>query len=103
MLSAAGFHMVQADTPGRQQELASRTPLKVRYYFLNGRPHYWFADPDVCNCVYIGNEAAFQKYQQLKIQQQTVQREEETAAMNENAAQEEQFNWMLWPPGPFVY
>jgi len=26
-----------------------------------------FADPYVCNCVYIGNEADFQKYQQLKL------------------------------------
>ena len=103
MLSAAGFHMLPPDTPQREQELASHTPLKMRYHFSNGKPHYWFADPYVCNCVYVGNEAEFQKYQQLKIQQQTAQREEEAAAMNENAAQEEQFNWMLWPPGPFAY
>src|SRR5690349_920589 len=33
LLSAAGFHMAPADTPQRQQELASHTPLKMRYYF----------------------------------------------------------------------
>ena len=38
LLSAAGFHMVLADTPQRQHELASHTPLKVRYYFANGKP-----------------------------------------------------------------
>ena len=32
MLSAAGFRMAPADTPQRQQELASHMPLKMRYY-----------------------------------------------------------------------
>lgn len=103
MLSAAGFHMLQADTPQRQQELASHTPLKMRYYFANGKPHYWLADPYVCNCVYIGNEADYQNYQQLKLQRQMVEREQAAAAMNENAAEAEQFNWMTWPPSPFFY
>ncbi len=102
MLSAAGFHMVPADTAERQQELKAHTPLKVRYYFANGKPHYWFADPYVCNCVYIGDEAAYQKYQQLKLEQRMVQQAEAAAEMNENAAQLEQFNWMMWP-GPFFY
>jgi hypothetical protein len=103
MLSAAGFHMVPADTPERQQELVSHAPLKIRYYFANGKPHYWLADPYVCNCVYIGNEADYQKYQQLKLQQQIVEREQAAAAMNENAAEAEQFNWAMWPPSPFFY
>jgi hypothetical protein len=103
MLSAAGFHMVPADTAQRQQELASHTPLKMRYYFANGKPHYWFADPYVCNCVYVGNEASFQQYQQLRLEQQMAEREQAAAAMNENAAEEEQFNWMMWPPSPFFY
>jgi hypothetical protein len=103
MLSAAGFHMVQADTADREQELASHTPLKMRYYFANGKPHYWFADPYVCHCVYVGDEASFQKYQQLKLQQQMVEREEAAASMNENAAEAEQFNWGMWPPSPFFY
>ena len=103
MLSAAGFHMVPADTAQRQQELATHTLLKMRYYFANGKPHYWFADPYVCNCVYVGNEASFQQYQQLRLEQQMVEREQAAAAMNENAAEEEQFNWMMWPPSPFFY
>ena len=103
MLSAAGFHMAPADTPQRQQELASHTPLKMRYYFANGKPHYWLADPYVCNCVYIGDEADFQRYQQLKLQQQLVERDEAAAAMNENAVEAEQFNGMMWAPSPYFY
>jgi hypothetical protein len=103
LLSAAGFHMAPADTPQRRQELASHTPLKMRYYFANGKPHYWFADPYLCNCVFVGREAEFQKYQQLKLQQQLVEREQAAAEMNENAAEAEQFNWMMWPPSPYFY
>jgi hypothetical protein len=103
LLSAAGFHMAPADTPQRQQELASHTPLKMRYYFANGRPHYWFADPYLCDCVFVGREAEYQKYQQLKLQQQMVGQEQAAAAMNENAAEAEQFNWMMWPPSPYFY
>jgi hypothetical protein len=103
MLSAAGFHMLPADTPQREQELASHTPLKMRYHFSNGKPRYWFADPYVCNCVYVGNEAEFQKYQQLKLQEQMVEREQVAAEMNENAAEQEQFNFMTWPGSPFIY
>jgi hypothetical protein len=103
MLSAAGFQMLPADTPQREQALTSHTPLKMRYHFSNGKPHYWFADPYVCNCVYVGNEAEFQKYQQLKLQEQMVQREQVAAEMNENAAEQEQFNFMMWPGSPFFY
>jgi hypothetical protein len=103
MLSAAGFHMLPADTPQREQELASHTPLKMRYHFSNGKPHYWLADPYVCNCVYVGNEAEFQKYQQIKLQQLMVEREQAAAEMNENAAEQEQFNFMMWPGSPFFY
>ncbi|HKV53944.1 MAG TPA: hypothetical protein VJN94_04810 [Candidatus Binataceae bacterium] len=103
LLSAAGFHMHPADTPRRQQELTSLTPLKVRYYFGHGKPHYWYADPYVCNCIYVGNQETFEKYEQLKLQQQNVQREQEAAEMNEDAAQQEQMDVMMWPADPFFY
>jgi hypothetical protein len=103
LLSAAGFHMHPADTPRRQQELASMTPLKMRYYFNNGKPHYWFADPYVCDCIFIGSEDSFQKYQELRLQQRTIEREQEVAEMNEDAAQQEQMDLMMWPTDPFFY
>jgi hypothetical protein len=54
------------------------------------------------NCVYVSSEDDYQ-YQQLRLRQQLVNRQEAAAAMNENAAEQEQFNWMMWPPGPFFY
>jgi hypothetical protein len=103
MLSAAGFHIHPADAPQRQEELTSMTPLKVRYYVRDGKLHYWFADPARCQCIYVGNEQNYQTYEQIKLQQQTAQREEAAAMMNEDAAQQEQMNFMMWPADPFFY
>jgi hypothetical protein len=101
MLAAAGFHMLPADTPERLAETQRLTPLKVRYYIDNGKPHYWFNDPVDCHCVYVGGEKNYQQYEQLRLNQQAVRQEAEAAQMNEEAAAQEQMNMMLWP-GPFI-
>lgn len=100
MLAAAGFRMRPADTPAKIDDLKSRTPLKVRYTMQDGRPRYWFADPVVCDCLYVGNERDYQRYEQLRIQERTAQEEEQAAALNEDAAEQEQFNFEMWPVWP---
>jgi hypothetical protein len=102
MLSAAGFHMLAADTLERLAEVQRLTPLQIRYYIANGKPHYWFNDPVDCHCVYIGSEKNYQQYEQIRLSQQAARQEAEAAQMNEEAAQQEQMNMMLWP-GPFLY
>ena len=102
LLSAAGFHMTPASTPSQQNALKTMTPLKVRYYPYKGKLHYWFADPDYCDCLFIGNQTAYDHYEKIRIQQQDVKAEERSAELNEEAAQQEQMDWTLWP-GPFFY
>jgi hypothetical protein len=89
MLSAAGFHMVSADTPARADELNSMTPLKMRYFSQGGKMHYWFADPVVFHCLFVGNENAYQRYQQIKLQERMQQQAAETAMLNEDAAEQD--------------
>jgi hypothetical protein len=101
MLAAAGFHMLPADTPERLAETQRLTPLKVRYYIDNGKPHYWFNDPVNCHCVYVGGEKNYQQYEQIRLNQQAARQEAEAAQMNEEAAAQEQMNMALWP-GPFI-
>ncbi|MGA8644552.1 MAG: hypothetical protein WB650_21810, partial [Candidatus Binatus sp.] len=49
MLAAAGFRMLPADTPERQQQLESLLPLQVLYYVgKTGTLHYYMADPSYC-------------------------------------------------------
>jgi hypothetical protein len=103
LLSAAGFHMKPTSTPAQQAALQGMTPLKVRFYPYNGKMHYWFADPVYCDCLFVGNEEAYQRYEQIRLQQQNIHAEEQTAQLNEEAAQQEQMNFALWPGEPFLY
>ena len=103
MLSAAGFHVLPADTPARQAELNSLTPLKMRFYPRDGKMHYWYADPYYCNCIYSGNEKAYDAYQRIRLQQQMANQEELSARMSEDAAAQENMNLMAWPAPEFFY
>jgi uncharacterized protein YdbL (DUF1318 family) len=95
LLSAAGFQMKLADSPQRLAHLQELTPQKLVPHTKDGKLYYVYADPEVCKCLFVGNEPAYQKYQQLAIQQKVAQERLNAAAMNENAA----MNWGMW--GPF--
>src|SRR5690348_13605593 len=67
-LSAAGFTMLPADTPEREQKLSTLLPLQVQYYVgKTGKLHYWMADPYYCKCMYVGTEQAYQQYEKIKV------------------------------------
>jgi hypothetical protein len=99
ILSAAGFQIVQPDTPKRQAIFASLQPLKMSYYIgKDSQPHYWLADPYQCGCVYKGDAKAYQQYENLRIQEQIAEKEQEAAALNQDAAmQMNTFNPFFFP------
>lgn len=95
LLSAAGFQMKLADTPQKVAHLQGMTSQKLVPHTKDGKLYYVYADPEFCKCLFVGNEPAYQKYQQLALQQKLSQERLNAAAMNENAA----MNWGMW--GPF--
>jgi hypothetical protein len=115
MLAAAGFRMLPADTPERQQQLASLVPFNVNYYIgKTGTLHYYMADPDFCKCMYVGTEENYQQYEKLKLNQQFESKEGEISRENLEAIQmqdmdeqEEMFNpygmSLVGPMGPAMY
>jgi hypothetical protein len=115
MLSAAGFRMLPADTPERQQQLATLVPLDVNYYVgKTGTLHYYMADPKYCKCMYIGSEENYQQYEKMKLNQQFQAQEGEVSRENLEAIQmedmdeqEEMFNpygmSLAGPMGPAMY
>jgi hypothetical protein len=115
MLSAAGFTMLPANTPESQTKLSSLLPLQVQYYIgKKGRLHYYMADPYYCRCMYIGSEEAYQKYEQIKLNQNFADQEGEISRENLEAQQmedmdlqEEMFNpygmSLAGPMGPAIY
>jgi hypothetical protein len=96
LLAAAGFQVRVASTPAQQANLQALTPRRiVPHAMKNGAVAFVYADPTGCNCVYVGDQQAYQRFQQLAIKQQLAQEQVMTAEMNQDAM----MNWGLW--GPF--
>ncbi len=85
-LAAAGFRMKTANTPEQRAHLQTLTQRKLVKHEKDGQPVWIYADATYCNCLYAGNEKAYQEYSKLSIQQ-------EVAEENEDAA----MDWELWP------
>lgn len=97
LLSASGFQPTPANTAARQRSLASLTPYKIERKLRGSEFHYLYAVPEQ-NLVYIGNQAAYGKYQELLIQQEIANANLNAAQMNMNSAQ--QWNdWGCWGSG----
>jgi len=95
MLSAAGFRIIPVDTPAKTQILKSLPPLKVNYYLgKGGVPRYWLADPYECRCLYLGDQAAYQHYENLRLQNRIIRQQQETAEENLEASQNMQMDMM---------
>ena len=102
MLSAAGFVMLPADTPQRQQQIANIPPLDVSYYVgKTGRLHYWMADPTYCKCLYLGSEQAYQRYEQMRLQADWQQKQNRIAQEDVNAAQQEAMDAQIEEFNPY--
>ena len=90
LLAAAGFKMKLADTPERLAHLKTLTQLKVVPHDRNGKVYYVYADAADCQCLYAGNQEAYQRYENLAVKQNIAQ-------MNEAAS----MDWGMWGPwGP---
>ena len=68
LLSAAGFKTVPASTPEQQEHIKTLKPGKITSVKRGGKTYYVLPDP-ARNQLYIGSQAEYQKYQQLRLQQ----------------------------------
>lgn len=99
-LAAAGFSMKSADTPAKLVNLKTMPQNKVFAQTQKGKTFYVYADAAQCQCLYVGNEAAYQSYQQMRIQQNIASEQLMAAEMN----QEAMMDWGAWGPwGPGFY
>ena len=95
LLAAAGFTARPANTPERQTMLHSLPPDKFVQRQRGDGFVYLFADPLVCNCLYIGDQVAYGRYRQEVLQRQIANDQVMAAQMNEDAG----WNWGSWGPG----
>ena len=92
MLAAAGFTLVPANTPQRQASLASLPPHKFVHQVRNNVVIFTYADPTICDCLYVGNQAAYDRYRQEVFATNIANEQQMTAEMNN-------MNWDGWGPG----
>ena len=92
MLAAAGFTLVPANTPERQAALKTLPPHKFVHQVRNNMVIYTYADPTICDCLYVGNQAAYDHYRANVFQKQIADEQAFTAQINE-------MNWGPWGPG----
>lgn len=69
LLAAAGFNVLPADNAQRQAALAQLKPFTLSRQARGGQMLYVYPDTDN-NLVYVGNQAAYDRYQNLVVQQQ---------------------------------
>ncbi len=92
MLAASGFTLVPANTPQRQASLKRLPAHKFVHQVRNNAVVFVYADPTICDCLYVGNQAAYDRYRANVFQKQIANEQEMTAQMNE-------MNWDGWGPG----
>jgi hypothetical protein len=63
-LEDTGFVM-RAASPQQFERLRALPPLRFVARTVGSRRYYLYADPDLCKCVFLGNETAMQSYRDL--------------------------------------
>jgi hypothetical protein len=74
-LAAAGFRMQLADTPERREQLATMPPYRLTSRAIGASMEYAYADPQNCECVYVGGPKEHAEYQRLTRRRETAQEE----------------------------
>jgi hypothetical protein len=98
-LAAAGFIVRPANTPERQQMLNRLPPHRFVQRTHGDTVHYLYADPLVCDCLYVGSQQAYNRYQQY-LQQKSLTDEQETTAQMYS---DPMWNWGAWGPWGMDY
>ena len=90
-LAAAGFQMKFAKTTEQIAKVSSLPQRKLtRTSGPDGQMRFVWADATDCKCVYVGTEAAYDRYQKLSVNQQIAE-ENEMSSMNWDG-------WGYWGP-----
>ena len=103
MLAGAGFKMQPANTPARTAELRKMPPHKFTVQTRNGNSIWIYPDPTVCNCLYLGDQQAYDIYRRMMFEKSVAQQEQTAALVNQNSAMPYPFAWETWGPGTPYY
>src|SRR5215469_13496849 len=97
LLAAAGFDTHPAMTPRREAELKSLPPHKFVRRVKGDHIEYFYADTLVCNCLYTGDQKAFDNYKREVFERRIADEQQLTA----ETYQESTDWWSGWDWGPW--
>ncbi len=63
VLSASGFAVLPANSPERQNMMATLPPGHISQIIQGNNVTYLFPDPLVCHCLYVGGQQNFAQYE----------------------------------------
>jgi hypothetical protein len=98
-LAAAGFVVKPANTPQRQAMLQRLPPHHFVRRVHGDAVNYVYADPLVCDCLYVGTQQAYGRYMQYLQQKRLADEQETTAMLYSDPA----WNWGMWGPWDPAY
>ena len=87
LLAAAGFQAKPAETPEKLTNLRTMPARQLVSQAKDGNSVYSYADPDYCQCLYVGGPTEYSAYQRLAMEKEIAQ-ERRDAAMD----------WNMWGP-----
>jgi hypothetical protein len=90
LMSAAGFTLRPADTPARVAALKQLPAHRFVQQQREGRTIWLYADPTLCNCLYLGGPDAYRFYRQLAAQRSLANAGAEDGAMSSA------YDWAPW-------
>jgi hypothetical protein len=101
LLSAAGFRVQPANTPERRRSLRALPAHELVREELNGREVWVYADPLVCNCLYVGTPEDHQRYKLLQVQREIASDQLMTARLYSRPWGIGPYGWGVWGPWGF--
>jgi hypothetical protein len=94
LLAASGFKMRLADSESKLAQLKELPQRKLVAHNWGGKVRYVYADASDCKCAYVGDEAAYKRFQDLALQRQIAE-EDRRAAERDNPAEMDGGGWRI--------
>lgn len=96
MLAASGFQMKLANTPEKMAHLNTLPQRKLVPHQKGSEVFYVYADASYCKCIYAGPEKAYQRYQQMAVNQ-SIEEMAVSYHQQDNPMQTvDTMDWNLW-------
>ena len=94
LLAASGFIMKLADSESKLAQLKELPQRKLVAQNWGGKVRYVYADASNCKCAYVGDEAAYKRFQDLAAQRQITE-EDRRAAERDKPAEMDGGGWLF--------